>query len=196
MVKKSETLSWDDVLPAAQIAFCIWVGRPELRWAKKAWMHIVKAGLAEYKTGAGYCKACIRFLSLADLYYDWCYVAFEEDHSNENIDSAAEQFGMMDFHLGQLIVTEKGKDNFDDDDFVESAESAISVLMYDYRKGVVQAIMNGFGGQQGLYASLCLSNQNKKWDLDAGTDITNISFPMPSELSAWEWIDDGCYPYR
>ena len=103
---------------------------------------------------------------------------------------------MMDFHLGQLIVTEKGKDNFDDDDFIDSADRAISTLMYDYRKEVVQTIMNGFGGQQGLYASLCLSNQNKKWDVDAGTDISNISFPLPSELSAWEWIDDGCYPYR
>jgi len=99
----AENLSWDDVLPAAEIAFNIWVEQPELRWAKTAWGYMIEAGLDTYTSQLEYCKVCIRFLALASLYHDWCCMAWYECQEYTKIyDAAREHLGLSPFNLGQL----------------------------------------------------------------------------------------------
>ena len=94
---RTEKLLWEDVLPAAKEAFNIWDGQPEIRWAKKAWRHITNAGLANYTNDLEYCMAQIGFLGLADVYHDWCAIAWDEGHSYEAILYASEEFGFDPF---------------------------------------------------------------------------------------------------
>lgn len=77
-MQQAKTLTWNDVADAADLAFNIWVGQPELRWAKQAWELIIKAGLATYTNELERCKAVTRFLALGGLYHDFCKVAWDE----------------------------------------------------------------------------------------------------------------------
>jgi hypothetical protein len=52
-----KTLRWGDVEGVAKEAFSVWVDHPELKWAKRAWKIIIRAGLAAYSNEDERCEA-------------------------------------------------------------------------------------------------------------------------------------------
>ncbi|MDZ7697625.1 MAG: hypothetical protein U5R49_12140 [Deltaproteobacteria bacterium] len=191
-MSKHKTVKWDDVLPAAEVAFSIWVGQPEIRWAKEAWGHIIKAELANYANGLEYCKVCLRFLALADIYYDWCSIVWDEDHDYSTILVASEDFEISPFRLGQLVGPNKMlEDNATEDGFVIEA---ICPLVSAVRVEVVQAILSGFGDATGLFISLLNSDKAKREETITGNwELNDVEF---SWINAYSWIDQGCRPWR
>ena len=189
---RPEKLRWADVFPAAEVAFNIWVGHPEIEWAKTAWRHIMKAGLANYTNELEYFKGCLRFLALADIYYDWCSIAWDEDHSDEAILDASEYFEMHPYRLGQLIgpkeliekrITRK-----------EFVKSAIRALVGTARMEVVEAILGGFGGTKGLLMSLYNSSSSKRDHMI--TEAWELDYVELGLDNAFSWIEAGCLPRR
>jgi hypothetical protein len=189
---KTKKLGWEDVLPAAEVAFSIWVGQPEIRWAKTAWRHIMKAGLANYANELEYCKACLRFLALADVYYDWCLIAWNEEYFDDEIMEAWEHFEIRPFRLGQLIgPNELIEGYYSQRDLVSSA---IGALVGTSRREVVQAILSGFGDTPDLFISLYNSDKSKKEEMI--TENWELNHVEVGFSTAYGWIEEGCPPWR
>lgn len=72
-----ETLTWNDVEGVAKETFSIWVDQPELKWARRAWEIIIRAGLAAHSNEDERSEAAIRFLAMCGIYYDFCEIAWE-----------------------------------------------------------------------------------------------------------------------
>lgn len=191
-MSEHKTVNWNDVLPAAEVAFSIWVGQPEISWAKEAWGHIIKAGLANYANELEYCKVCLRFLALADIYYDWCSIVWDEDHDYSMILIASEDFEISPFRLGQLVGPNRMlEDNATEDGF---EIEAICTLVSAVREEVVQALLKGFDDATGLFISLLNSNKSKSEEMITGNwELNYVEF---SWINAYGWIESGCPPWR
>jgi len=189
---RTEKLRWEDVLLAAEDVFNIWVGRPEMKWAKTAWGHILKAGLADYANELEYCKVCVRFLALADIYYDWCSIAWGEDRSDEPILDASEYFEMRPFRLGQLIGAENLLEGYIFPEKIE--KDAVCTLVGAARSEVFEAILRGFGGVEELFVSLFNSKESRKKAMISGAwELNYVEFSL---CDAYSWIENGCPPWR
>src|SRR5260221_730439 len=66
------SLPWDDVQEAADLAFSVWVGQPELSWAKQAWQALTEAKLTRYCNEAERYRVLFRLLVLGGIYSDFC----------------------------------------------------------------------------------------------------------------------------
>ncbi len=71
-------LSWDEVLDVAKSAFNVWVGQPELQWAKRAWQVLQDANLTRYRTELERYSVLFRLLVLGGIYSDFCDLAWGE----------------------------------------------------------------------------------------------------------------------
>ena len=87
---------------------------------------------------------------LASLYRDWCALVWDEiqDDSPEVWLGAVHVSAV---HIGQLLGPDE---DFEEEELGE----ALNVLMRRERARVVEALLKGFGGVEGLYISLWLSN--------------------------------------
>ena len=98
----SNVVEWEELLPMVEEAFDIWVDYPERHWAKKAWAHLAKAGLADADTPVERVRVYVRFLVLASLYRDWCVEVWDE--ASDDLPSVWLSFAEVNpFHLGQLV---------------------------------------------------------------------------------------------
>lgn len=188
-MSQKETLGWDDVLPAAKVAFNIWVGEPKLRWAKEAWEHITRVGLADYTTELEYHRACIRFLVLASLYYDWNHLVWQETHPDDEILEATEYFEIDPFRLGQLIGP---NESMEVHIYEELIDFALIFLMDHYREEVVKALVAGYGGK--LYLMIALWNSDKKYGQSMIREPWELSYVNVGLDDAYSWVMEGCYP--
>jgi hypothetical protein len=74
----TSAMDWEQVAEAAGEAFSIWVGQPELQWARAAWERLGRAGLTGCADELERSRAQVRFLALCGIYHDFCDVAWEE----------------------------------------------------------------------------------------------------------------------
>jgi hypothetical protein len=190
-MQEQRTLGWEDVKPVADEAFSIFVGRPELVWARQAWDHVTAAGLAGYSTELQRCRACFRFLALATVYYDWCATAWQENRDDDEICMAAEGFEMDPLHIGQLLGSDAETD---------SLYQALTTLMYDAREEVLGLVIKGFGGPRAFARALWRSNREPaeiSEDEDAGLFREDDDpFCDPWGFPGWLWVEQGCPPCR
>jgi hypothetical protein len=207
------TLTWDDLEPAADKAFSIWVGQPELRWAKDAWQILTDAGLADYAGDLDRHRAIIRFLALAGIYSDWCDAAWDE-YSEPWYSHWCEDLEISAFRIGQLVGAEDddGSEECDDASLVADA---LTQLADDARPEVAEALLAHFGNESGLFLSLWRSRElqhdqsdvdldedDDDWEDDAGdwaeaeSDDEILNEVTGSKLQAFAWISEGCLPYR
>lgn len=84
--------------------FDVWVGQPELRWARLAWERLLERGLGNYGNPTEKCMVKIRFLALAGFYHDFCYVAWRVE-AYPDYQVWAELLEIHSFSLGQLAGT-------------------------------------------------------------------------------------------
>ena len=75
----------------------------ELDWAKEAWEHLIRQGIGNYNNELEKCQVQIRFLALAGLYLDWCYIAWGQT-AYPTYGSWAELLGISEFRVGQLVA--------------------------------------------------------------------------------------------
>jgi hypothetical protein len=95
----SSNLAWAEVEPAAEEAFSMWMGQPDLAWAKQAWEAIAQARLADYCTELERCQVAIRFLALCGIYQDFCWYAWEEV-ADLDFGACAELLNLTPFRVG------------------------------------------------------------------------------------------------
>jgi hypothetical protein len=147
------TLDWADFEEVAAQAFSIWVGQPELRWAREAWEILGRAGLSRYHGERERATVAIRFLALAGFYHDFCEIAWEE-YSEPEYDEWATSLGVSPFRVGQLIADAADFDEDDTDDDGDDVSAAVRYLAEQERPRVVRALRNAYGGTSGLFLAL------------------------------------------
>lgn len=103
------------------------------------------------------------------------------------------------FHIGQLVG-----EAIDLDDPEGDLDDALNLLMRQERSAVVSALMEGFGGVDGLFIALCRSNKEPQDDTlvdDDGesptseTDADILNAVTGEKMAGYEWIDQGCESY-
>lgn len=192
-MNKGSVLSWADVRPAAEMAFAVWVGQPELKWAEQAWNFIVFYGLAEYSNEQERYRVCLRFMTLGGLYNDWWHVVEDETGENDPVDEWAEMLGLSPFKAGQIIAADGELTEGEHELVLEVLRSGIGQV----RPEVVDALKGGFGGDIELFLSLWRSMEDD-WKLPGysssqkipHTDEEILDHAQYSILMRWFW--DGC----
>jgi hypothetical protein len=186
--ERRHALDWIVVEPAAKLAFDIWMGQPELIWAKKAFDVLVAAGLVEGTDAFSRHIAIFRVLVLGGIYRDFCEAGWDET-SSINYAQWCETDDIVDrFVAGQLFAW---MPDWDADEEVEFAD-ALDRLIEAERDVVVEALLKGFGGTAGLYASLWQSPKGFG-EVEEGVEDQDCFEPDDAgKLQAYEWVREGC----
>ncbi len=194
-----KTLTWDDVEPVARVAFKVWVGQPELRWAKRTWQKLTTAGLATYSNELGYTQAALRFIALACIYNDFWQVSWLEELSMTYVGEWWRMFNLSPFRIGQLVGPEFEQDNdtSDIDDDEELVDLAIDGLIDKARSEVTTALVKAYNGPAWLIVSLHHSTESPLSRSPFSSDWSALDVEDEDNESAdWQFVseegdDDG-----
>jgi len=179
-------LEWIEVEAAANEAFNVWVGKPELAWAKQAWHVLETRGVADYSDEFERHTAAFRLLVLGGIYRDFCAVYWEET-TDRWYSEWAESFELSPLILGQLYG------QLADEPLTDEDCEVLAALVEGERRVVVDALLAGFGGDVKLYESLARSRepQDARPDDDHAEDHAEVN----SQNSAgYGWVNGGCQP--
>lgn len=179
-------LEWSDVEVAAKAAFNVWVGTPELVWAKQAWRILETHSLADYSEEFERHTVAFRFLVLGGIYRDFCAVYWEEP-TDRWYSEWAVSLDLSDLILGQLYGQNAAAP------LTEERSEILDALVENERQTVVNALQAGFGGDEKLYESLARSRepQNTGSDDDHVLDHWEITW---QNSAGYEWVREGCQP--
>lgn len=202
-----ERVTWQEVEPAARLAFRVWVNQPELSWAQQAWHVLASVGLTEYDDYdlAEPYRVYFRLFVLGGVYRDFCDRAWEEvsDNGYRDYTGWADELG-LDVRVMWAIALrrEAGEWNLNEDDFAEMvdqglfeederfAESPLDdvlrPLVEAERRGVVAALKKELGGTNLFFASLWRSKGDGSYPFDGG------STPSALTQRAFAWVSEGC----
>ena len=177
--------SWEEIEPAARLAFNVWVGQPELAWAKAAWTVLGEAGLTDYDTEIEHHLVMCRFLVLVAIYHDFCQAAWDET-SSLDYSYWAEPLPVSEFVVGQL---HSQLPDWDEEDV--EVWDALEALAESERTKVVSSLVNGLHGEIRLYESLWQSrganDPDDDDDMDDPWDVTDVDCH-----SGYAWVGQGC----
>ena len=127
----------------------VWTEGGELAWAEQAWRHLANAGLARADTELDRHRALLRFLVLPNFYRDW--TANADDHTEyDSFSEWAYPLNLSPFVLGELLGPNVDIEEYTDGD----RSAALPHLVPNFRDEVVQALHQGFGGDDDLFLSL------------------------------------------
>jgi hypothetical protein len=186
--ERSHALDWNVVEPAAKLAFDIWMGQPELIWARKAFDVLVATGLVDETDAFSHHIAVFRVLVLGGIYRDFCEAAWDET-SSIYYARWCEPDDIVDrFVVGQLFA---GLPDWDAHEEVEFDE-ALDRLIEAERDLVVEALRKDFGGAAGLYASLWQSPKDFGDAEEVCEDRDCFEPDDAGKLQAYEWVSEGC----
>jgi hypothetical protein len=183
----SMSVPWDEVEGAAELAFNVWVGQPELGWAKQAWQVLTQTKLTNYSNEAGRYRVLFRLLILGGIYSDFCDAAWEE-YSEPDYSSWAEALEFNPFLLGQLYGRRRGWTPCEDED------EGLEMLIENERSRVVDALKASFGGVSGLYETLWKSKHSA--GLEEANEDEDTYEPDADQAAAYSWVEQGCGRYR
>jgi hypothetical protein len=205
----SETgfLLWSDLEECARVAFDIWVGEPELKWAREAWKRLSQNGFTAYKNELELCVAKIRFLAMAGIYHDWCAVAWEESVAPA-YSEWAHVLKIRDIHLKQLVAGSPMATSEDDDEDQALGELLPEIISAQ-RPNVLTGLIEAYGDINQLFVSLWNSNKvdSPQAIEDAAEDSEDhkpdqntsakesvyeiFNFDMAEKAPAYEWLGQG-----
>jgi hypothetical protein len=194
----AKQLPWEDVESIANEAFSIWSGSPELGWARQAWAHLSRAGLTEADAILQRVQAQVRFLVLASLYRDWCTLVWDEV-DNDSPSTWIDGSGIDRFHIGQLCGLDEALAGDAEDDF----DLVLFALMDRERSSVVDAVVDGFGGANGLFVALwrsrtepeegiCARDEEEPSGWRSESDDEILNDVSSQKLAGFQWIHEGC----
>jgi hypothetical protein len=192
-------VEWEDVESIAEEAFNIWVGYPEIGWAKRAWSCLIDAHLADGSGPLDRLRSYVRFLVLASLYRDWCAIVWDERHDDEPAAwlSAAE---VNLIHVGQLL----GRATTVSDDPDQSLDEALYFLMARERPKVVNALIVGLGGVDSLFVEFWRSRSepdgpglfedgdDEDEEEPTETDAEILNDVTAEKMAGYQWLTQGC----
>lgn len=195
-------ITWEILAKPAEDIFNIWVGRPELKWAKTAWQKLDERGLTAYEDELEKHRALLRFLTLGAIYHEFCEKAFSEFASVEIIFwlSALEDAGLYisPFRLGQLLGSSFLLDEeiLNSDIEQELIPDFVMRLMEQERRLVFSGLRDGFGNESLLFAHLWLSNQTSLEMDDEEDEFVEtvddvLAYATFDKMSAFEWVNEG-----
>jgi hypothetical protein len=193
-------LAWRDIEGVAREAFSIWVDHPEIKWAKRAWKIIMRAGLAAYSNEDERCEAAIRFLALCGLYYDFCEIGLEE-HREPEYGAWANELGISAIRVGLRLgySPDDWLNHYEDDEALYG--EGVKCLADRAREKIFEALCKGFrdklrDGLEGNEADLFLSLWKSPWSDETKdgreTDSEILNNVTPATGAAYEWISSGC----
>ena len=96
------TIQWQEVSENADSLFRVWTDGRELQWAQKSWQALSKLGLTSYTNQVERTFVTIRFIALADIYRNFCDLAFDEAHEPEYT-AWADEMNLDIFRVAQCI---------------------------------------------------------------------------------------------
>lgn len=188
-----QTLTWDDIEPAARDAFDIWTSGSDFEWAKEAWGLLTKAGLSNYDTERERHVVIARFLALASLYRDWCSLAFDETQE-DSPGYWVEGLEVNPIYVGQLVSDEELSD-----DPSQSIWDAWQLLLSDQRPVVAAALRAGYGGTDAeLFVALWrsvrgfLKPEPGDEDYEEDDEVEILNDATWEKVAAYAWITEGC----
>jgi len=193
-MKDAMRFPWED--PSVSM-FDVWIGQPELAWARKAWTALERKGLTLFSNELERTRVLIRAMTLGTIYREFCDLAHDEAWDSENLTWAGEM-SLNSFRVAQLV----GEKFELDDDYDESVllDSALSSLIDDEREGICKALCEGFDGEAMLFVSLWNSMYPEKSPDDDPDDDEGIPESPEDVLNndvngqkvqAYDWINDG-----
>ena len=189
-------VAWEEIEEAADSAFNIWLGQPEIRWAHLAWAEMGRAGLTSYGTGVERTIVLLRFIALSEVYWDFCACAWQEDPPMGSME-LADVVEISAFRMGQLLGPEFLPDPESQEE--EIFEYALREALDSSRTNVVQALLKGFGHATWLFISLWLSSNDKyagvPWDALDPDVIDEVTNHNPYGAEAYAWVESGMPPY-
>src|SRR4051812_25557705 len=101
-MNERRVVEWKDVARDAELLFDVWTEGHELYWAMKCWQALVQKGLASYSNQLEYTLVLIRLIALAQMYKDFCDLAFYEYHDSEH-NKWADELGLSNFRIAQCV---------------------------------------------------------------------------------------------
>ncbi len=138
---------------AAAKMFNVWVDGHELDWAKEAWGHLHPDGVEDGATILEITVAQLHLVALAQIYQEFCGLAWEEDPETP-LDYLAENLEINPLALG--ILAAKGKaDQFDDAlDECELREAALLAATRSQQGEIFECLKAAYGSDVKLYTRL------------------------------------------
>jgi len=189
------SLEWETIEPAVELAFNVWEGFPERAWAKQAWRHLTTAGLTLYSSKSERNLAAVRFISLAELYLDFCAVALDEQIHGDTW-YWAEPLGLTAEGVRSLFGGDTPEPEED-----EPPTEILEELSDRVRPEVVSALLRGFDGPTELFLSLWRSHLPEPDHLLDEDDQPAADWQTNDEIlnehsfrkaDALEWVCQGC----
>lgn len=189
-------MTWEDLEQIAKVAFDVWVGQPELNWAKEAWARLSKKGLTHYTDELEKTEVKIRFLALAGLYHDFCYKGWGET-SYPMYRTWIHEMEISGVRLGQLIGRDPEVSGDEEDDLHYSAARE---LIGRARPKVFAGLLQAYGGACGLLVSLWNSiktHDRADCEYDDGcneckeSDDEILNWNIEDKGPAYTWLDQG-----
>ena len=204
MAQPLETLAWEDVKIVAESLFDIWLGQPEMAWAKRAWEMISEAGLSSYSDECERHRVLIRLLTLAILFHEFWYMAAQETFDRDDIMMRWEEASdVSHLWIGFLAGKEGAELNTDFEQ--QDLYQALDHLAECRRREIVRALLKGFGNEEALFASLWCSNNEQLadetcdeqeeeafWELGQSS-IGQGMVDFADQGPAYTWVDEGMY---
>lgn len=187
----SRTLSWFDIEPTARKVFSIWMGHPEINWAKQAWDYVINQGLANYSDESEKTWAVVRFIALASIYLRYCEIAWSEEVFFD-YPTWAEELGLSADNADKLIGNADEYEDFAYEN--KSFHTMLGYLAYQVRYEVFLTIKAGFGDEIKLYDSLIHSTASSdEWEKYRKDGEFDGQGDIPSdETTVMSWIMQGC----
>lgn len=210
------TVSWNDIRNGARAVFNVWVEQPEMKWARKAWLHLRTKGLTSYRTEADRTMVLVRLATLALMYREFCEIAFEENQGTfEWIEW--DQLGIESGSLYQLVRPEADSNDAEgrraedseeagtderDADADLNPDDALWELSQRVRPEIYEALKEGFGDDFMLLASLWRTpteydprRQESDEEILNPADLKTI-YSIPGDetarkLEAFLWVREG-----
>lgn len=192
-------LSWEEIEPAARRAFSVWHRHPEIRWAQEAWEILIRAGLASYTNEYERTLVALRFISLCDLYLDFCYMASGEEQSSEYADWC-DSLDLSPLRIGQLLAMDP--DLADEPNHTRALEMAVDALSRQQRERVFETLRDTYGDTSMLFLALWRSMTGPREELDDGElhrwedDDEVLNDVTAAKAMVFEWLSEGGYPCR
>jgi hypothetical protein len=154
-----QPVQWDEVSENANSLFRVWTDGRELQWAKKSWQALSKRGLTSYANQVERTFVIIRFIALADIYRNFCDLAFDEAHEPEYM-VWADEMNLEAFRVAQCIGPQFRCDEGSDTE--DLFDQALCELVEGSKKVIYGALKAEFGDDSLLFVSLWNTVEREK----------------------------------
>lgn len=184
---------WSELEEVAPNLFTVWVGHPEVAWARQAWKALRRANLTSYRDELEKQRVLIRFMALAVIYIEFCGQAWEET-VEPRVGDWASDLRLSPFRIVQIVGEDFVAEWYVDDN--DMLRHAAEMLIVEERPRVIRALVAYYGDLQELFVVLMGSSDPAKSGKRPGPKARSriLNDPNGVGLPAYEWVTAGLAP--